>query len=211
MAAQSQSLSSLLGRATIEDHAQVLSTCNAELKKNKGDLDVQHAKVVALIKLDRYDEALHYFDIAGERLRNRARVELAYALYKVGKLDEATQTAGELETRAGKHVKAQALYRAEDFLKVAEIYNELEPQRGLGEEHDLRINRGAVDAQLIWQGNGNRVLKKKPDRGDLEAYETAFNVACASIARGELGQADVLLRRAKGKANSIPSLREETY
>ena len=41
--------------------------------------------------------------------------------------------------------------------------------------------------------------KKKPGREDLEAFETAYNAACGSIARGELGQGEVLLKRAKGR------------
>ena len=41
--------------------------------------------------------------------------------------------------------------------------------------------------------------KKKPGREDVEAFETAYNAACGSIARGELRQGEVLLKRAKGK------------
>lgn len=40
--------------------------------------------------------------------------------------------------------------------------------------------------------------KKKPAREDLEAFETAYNAACGFIARGELGQGEVLLKRARG-------------
>jgi signal recognition particle subunit SRP72 len=66
------------------------------------------------------------------------------------------------------------------------------------EAHDLRINRGAVDAQLQWTGNHDEVHNKRHGREDLEAFETTYNAACGSIARGELGQAEVLLKRAKG-------------
>lgn len=67
------------------------------------------------------------------------------------------------------------------------------------EENDLRINQGALDAQLEWKGYGDKVQKKKPSREDLEAFETAYNAACGSIARGELSQAEILLKRAKGR------------
>ena len=66
------------------------------------------------------------------------------------------------------------------------------------EAHDLRINRGAVDAQLQWTGNYDAVQNKRPGREDLDAFETTYNAACGYIARGELGQAEVLLKRAKG-------------
>ena len=38
----------------------------------------------------------------------------------------------------------------------------------------------------------------RPTRDDLEAFETVYNAACLGIARGEFGQAEVLLKRAKG-------------
>ena len=47
--------------------------------------------------------------------------------------------------------------------------------------------------------------KKKPVREDLEAFETAYNAACESIARGELGQGEVWLKRAKGNHDSEDS------
>lgn len=66
------------------------------------------------------------------------------------------------------------------------------------EESDLRINAGAVDAQLQWQGRSSLVRKKQPTREDLEAFETAYNAACGCVARGELAQAEFLLKKAKG-------------
>jgi signal recognition particle subunit SRP72 len=66
------------------------------------------------------------------------------------------------------------------------------------EDNDLRINSKATDAQLEWSGQGQLVQKKRPSREDLEVFEVAYNAACGSIARGELGQGEVLLGRAKG-------------
>ena len=62
---------------------------------------------------------------------------------------------------------------------------------------DLRINTGATYAQLEWAGRASADAPQKPAREDMEAFETAYNAACQSIARDELGQAEVLLRRAK--------------
>lgn len=62
---------------------------------------------------------------------------------------------------------------------------------------DLRINTGATYAQLEWAGRASADAPQKPSREDMEAFETAYNAACQSIARDELGQAEVLLRRAK--------------
>lgn len=62
---------------------------------------------------------------------------------------------------------------------------------------DLRINTGATQAQLEWSGRATASQPQKPSREDLDAFETAYNAACNSIARDELGQAEILLRRSK--------------
>lgn len=90
------------------------------------------------------------------------------------------------------------LYRAEDFPATAKVYKDLSSSEPTTEQNDLRINRGAVDAQLIWCGKRVLAESRKPGMEDLEAFETAYNAACGSIARGELRQAEVLLNRAKG-------------
>lgn len=69
----------------------------------------------------------------------------------------------------------------------------------------MRINGSAVDAQLEWKGQNDLVQTKKPKREDMEAFETAYNAACGSIARGELGQGEFLLRRAKGTTDYDPN------
>lgn len=91
-------------------------------------------------------------------------------------------------------------YRTEDFKKAADLYETLASQKSdvAHEDVDLRINNSAVDAQLEWANLGHLVRNKKPGRQDLDAFETAYNAACGSIARGELGQAEILLRRSRG-------------
>lgn len=90
-------------------------------------------------------------------------------------------------------------YRHQDFERAAELYRKLAAQRGAvdNEDMDLRINTGATYAQLEWAGRASVDAPQKPAREDMEAFETAYNAACQSIARDELGQAEVLLKRAK--------------
>lgn len=97
--------------------------------------------------------------------------------------------------------KRSQSYRLENFPRAATIYKDLAASQSAieNEESDLRINSGATDAQLEWRRQGHLVQKRKPGREDLEAFETAYNAACGSIARGELDQGEVLLKRAKGE------------
>lgn len=109
-ATTAQSLSALLRRSTIEDHDEVLRACNSALKKSKTDEEAQHVKVIALLKLDRYEDALRAFEDGGERLKDRLPLERAYALYKQGKYAEeekVTQLAG--GERGLRHVEAQTV------------------------------------------------------------------------------------------------------
>ncbi|KKA22547.1 Signal recognition particle protein [Rasamsonia emersonii CBS 393.64] len=199
-AASVQSLSTLLQRASIEDHEEVLKACNAALKKSKNDVHAQHAKAVALLKLDRYDDALRVLEEGGDALKKRASLEYAYALYKCGKWSEAADVAARLGSgRGAKHVEAQASYRAEKFANAAEIYKNLSNEdTSLGnEQNDIRINTLATNAQLLWKREAGLAEAIRPTREDLEAFETTYNAACSSLARGDLRQSELLLKRAK--------------
>jgi signal recognition particle subunit SRP72 len=118
--AVSQSLSTLLHRSTLDDHEEVLKACNATLKKSKTDVATQQIKAVALLKLDRYDDAARFFEEAGDGLKGKAKLEYAYTLYKVGKLQEAAELASQIGgQRAARHVEAQsvkALILADDII-----------------------------------------------------------------------------------------------
>ncbi|KAL9634812.1 MAG: hypothetical protein Q9164_003860, partial [Protoblastenia rupestris] len=212
MAARPKTLSALLQQSSIDDHEEILKACNAALKTSKNDLEVLDVRLVALIKLDRYDDALRFMEDHGDELKERGKVGRAYALYKIGQLEDAKDLAsGVLDNRGARHVEAQASYRSEDFANAATLYKELSLSRPTldNEDSDLRINSGATDAQLEWKRQGDLVKKKKLGREDLEAFETAYNAACGSIARGELGQGEVLLKRAKDLCMSLDELSDQ--
>lgn len=99
-------------------------------------------------------------------------------------------------------------YRSENFAQASKVYKELANDHVEDEEYDIRINSGAVDAQLEWTGQGELAQKKKPTREDLEVFETAFNAACGSIARGEYAQGEICLKRAKDLCNALSDLSE---
>ncbi|KAL4947558.1 hypothetical protein BDW69DRAFT_178175 [Aspergillus filifer] len=207
-----QSLSALLSRASIDDHEEVLRSCDVALAKSKTDLQVQHVKVVALLKLDRFADCLRVFEEGGDNLKKRAALEYGYALYKTGQPDAAIEVVSRLtESRGARHLEAQATYRAEEFQRTAEIYQALarDTAATANEEHDLRINSWAADAQLQWKGHSESVRHTRPTRDDLEAFETVYNAACLSIAKGEFDQAGMLLKRAKELCRTSEDLTPE--
>ena len=109
-ASDPQSISTLLQKSSLDDHEETLKTCNAVLKKSKADVVAQHMKAIALLKLDRYDEAVHVFESTGQNLKDRAPLEYAYSLYKSGKSREAAEVATRINDGQGaRHVEAQAV------------------------------------------------------------------------------------------------------
>ncbi|KAI1497143.1 SRP72 RNA-binding domain-containing protein [Biscogniauxia marginata] len=196
-------LASLLRASTIQDHDEVLKAANAAIRASKANLSAQHTRVVALLKLDRFDDALRAIAEGGDKLEEECVLEKSYALYKTGHLQDARSTVSSSPStsRAFRHLAAQIAYRAETFQDAADAYHHLayEPGGLPGEENDLKINLLATNAQLEWNGLGHLVDPQhgQPSRDDLEAFETAYNAACSYIARGDLARASVLLRRAR--------------
>jgi signal recognition particle subunit SRP72 len=119
MAASTKSLSALLAQASLEDHDEVLKAANGAIKKSKSDVEAHHVKAIALLNLDRYEDALEVFENT-QGLQEKASFEYAYALYKTGNAAKAVEIAEALGSdggRGSKHMLAQAV-RARDVESV---------------------------------------------------------------------------------------------
>lgn len=106
-----KSLSALLAQSSIEDHDETLRAANAEIKKNKNNVEAQHAKAIALLHLDDFEGALKVFEDVKE-LQQKAQFEYAYTLYKAGDATKAAQIAqssGAKSARKTQHILAQAV------------------------------------------------------------------------------------------------------
>jgi signal recognition particle subunit SRP72 len=213
-------LNSVLRGASVEDHEEALSLANAAAKVAKPGtaeyLTAHHTKVVALLKLDRFDDALRAMAAGGAKLEEECLLEKSYALYKTGDLAEAEKLISNISTpsRGLKHVAAQVAYRGEKFGRAAAIYEKLvetSDSGHYGEDNDLRINSSATNAQLQWQGNSHLVPEdqKQPRREELEAFETAFNAACGCLARGDFAKAAILLKRSRDLCEASEDLSDE--
>ncbi|KAH6654947.1 hypothetical protein BKA67DRAFT_533896 [Truncatella angustata] len=208
-------LTSLLRAASIQDHEEVLKAANAAIKADKSNTQAHHTRVVALLKLDRFHDALRALTDGGHELEKECSLEKAYALYKTGSLPDAQHVVESIQplTRASRHLAGQIAYRAEKFHHAANIYRDLSRQSDgqPGEENDLNINTLATNAQLQWTGLGHLVddEDKQPSREDLEAFETAFNAACGCVARGDWSKASILLKRARDLCEASEDLSDQ--
>jgi len=211
-------LISLLRTSTIHDHDEALRLATAALLVNNSDTKSQRTKIVALLKLDRFHDAVRAIDEGGDRLTRLCRLELAYALYKTGELDKAAEILMCSESRTAReyrHLAAQVAYRAERFEDAINIYRDLlEDQGGSGgEENDLFVNYLAAIAQLEWQeGSGeyhSATARQDDNGGHNDSFEIDYNNACVSIAHGEFSTASALLQRAMHLCDESEDLSEE--
>ncbi|KAH7141175.1 hypothetical protein B0J13DRAFT_503400 [Dactylonectria estremocensis] len=203
-------LSALLRASSIQDHDEVLKAADAAIKANKDDVASQHTRIVALLKLDRFDDALRAIDAGGTKLNALCVLEQAYALYKTGKLEDATVVlkASGLGKRSLSHVAAQVAYRSERFDDSRAIYSRLldAADDADTEENDLSINVRAASAQSEWLGYS---FLSPPPIQDSDGFEVCYNTACACIARGSFDVAANLLQRAIRLCDASDDLTQE--
>ncbi|OTB05286.1 hypothetical protein M426DRAFT_22144 [Hypoxylon sp. CI-4A] len=218
MANPAATLTSLLRSTTIQDHDEILKAANAAIKASKKDINAQRTRVVALLKLDRFDDALRAIAEGGDILESECVLEKSYALYKSGQLQDAEKTLDTAPppsktSRAFGHLSAQIAYRAEKFSDAADTYRHLSQTSGglSGEENDLKINLLATNAQLEWNGRGHLLpdQERQPSRDHLEAFETAYNAACTCIARRDFSRASVFLKRAQNLCEASEDLSDD--
>ena len=189
-------LTSLLRQSTIDDHDEILKAANASLKTSKTDTVAQQTRIVALLKLDRFDDALRAIADGGSALQDASRLEHAYALYKTGKLDQAADVARGATARSFSHVAAQVAYRAERFDDARQIYEALSSDSAASdEESDLLINSLATAAQCSWGLTAGAATPGPTSSQANDTFEVVYNIACGAIARGELSKALGLLQR----------------
>ena len=192
----SGSLNSLLNRASLDDHDALLDASEKVLKSSTSDSQAQQIKAVALLKLERYTDALTFFE-QSTTLQSEIPEAYAYCLYKNGKFEQAVKVASAAdETRGALHLVLQAAYRAEDWEAANEAHSVLAKQTVSKEEFDLHVNKLALDAEGLWleKLTANAVPRATTD--DLAAFDTAYNAACISVSKGQLQEADILLKRA---------------
>jgi signal recognition particle subunit SRP72 len=124
MTTKSRDLSAILQQVHLASTEEVLKAANAALKVSKSDSTAHRARITALLKLDRYSDALQAFDHGGPTVRQDAPFELAYALYKAGEPNNAKAIVERQnrKTRGLMHVAAQTV-RNDRFQGESQLAN----------------------------------------------------------------------------------------
>jgi signal recognition particle subunit SRP72 len=111
MSPSGQSLATLLKKTHISSPEDILKSANVAIKQNKTDVMALHVRIVALLKLERYEDVLRAYEDAGDKFKQHAPLEYAYALYRCDKLEEAQKIVEKSgsQDRGLLHVAAQSV------------------------------------------------------------------------------------------------------
>ncbi|KAK9452104.1 uncharacterized protein V1518DRAFT_410369 [Limtongia smithiae] len=200
-----------------EEHANVLDLANKILRQNPADKKAIRAKTIALIKLERYVDALAAATGGGATHATELALERGYCHYRVGQLEVASDVVatalaskelGAIERRGLIHLQAQIAYRLENFSQAKDLYSALGNESALveGETHDILVNSLAIDAQQSFNTPGSTDSARPVT---ALSHEAAYNLASLHIGEHRYRDALALLQQAKSLAQSVEGLSEE--
>ncbi|KAI8463766.1 MAG: hypothetical protein J3K34DRAFT_526736 [Monoraphidium minutum] len=174
-------------------HSKGLKVIEQILKLSPGDEDALRCKVVGLVNEGEFDEALKV--LGHKRLEGKMHFERAYALYRVGRLQDALKAAGEV----GDDMRSEALqltaqlhYRLGNAAECVAAYDAL--------AKEFKVDSLELKTNILAAYVAGGLSRQLPDlMGSLKvtpksSFEVAFNRACGLVEGGDLGGAETALR-----------------
>ncbi|RUO96585.1 hypothetical protein BC936DRAFT_141795, partial [Jimgerdemannia flammicorona] len=195
------------------EYDKAIKLCDKILQLKPDDRDALHCKVITLIRLEKYQDALN---VCSKKLAaGDLAFEQAYCFYRTNRLPKAlevirtTQQEGSVDSRTLRHLEAQVNYRLEDYPACLAVYHGLlqDMSPSNDEYNDVLANYNAVKSALLF--SGAELDAKYVPKDNTNTYELAYNSACAHVAQGDLAGAERLLETAKKLCRS--SLSDEDY
>lgn len=114
------SLSNLLSQLTLaaaeDDHEKAVTVATDVLSADPANAHAAKQKAIALIKLDKYKEALAFLDEATFLNAADVVLERGFCLYKLGRGKEAVEVLKGSSGRAVQHVLAQNVWNTRSLL-----------------------------------------------------------------------------------------------
>lgn len=177
------------------------------LKKfTKEGKTVYKPKLVCLIQLGMWEDALLLIKKTPPTEMGPAHFEKAYIHYRMGHNDESLEElancdAGDVRAL---ELKAQLFYRLDRFQEAYEIYTYLLKNHGDEHDEERKANMIAVEAQLATKTRNAESFVKSPD-----TFEQLYNSACLDIEAEKFNDARKKLDKALRAAEESPNLDEE--
>ncbi|XP_065873655.1 uncharacterized protein [Euphorbia lathyris] len=168
-------------------YEQAVKVANQVLASAPADEDALRCKVVALIKIEKFDEALSTIQSA-RKLPIDFSFFKAYCLYKLNKLDEALECLKGQESDSGTMLlESQILFRLKKWDAGVDLYQKLQKSKIKALETNLVA--GLVLGGRASEVQGMEASQIKASRD----FELAYNIACSLIERNMYTEAEQLL------------------
>ncbi|KAL6735102.1 hypothetical protein Aduo_005577 [Ancylostoma duodenale] len=198
-----QCLTDLTRADTSGDYQKALQAANRIIRRYPKEQYAFKCKLVCLIQLGMYDDALTLLKKTPPNQMGECAFERAYIFYRLEKNDEALEAleACDPKDHRALELKAQLCYRLDRFQEAYEIFRDLLRNHSDSYDDERKANYLAVQAQLEAMG------VKQQTNDDNETFEQLYNTACQLI---EAGNFDVALTNLdKAIASCRETLSEE--
>uniref|UniRef100_A0A158PA74 Signal recognition particle subunit SRP72 n=1 Tax=Angiostrongylus cantonensis TaxID=6313 RepID=A0A158PA74_ANGCA len=191
-----QCLTDLTRADTSGDYQKALLAANRLIRRYPKEHYAFKCKLVCLIHLSMYDDALTLLRKTPPMLAYRV---FTYILYRLERNDDALEAliACDKSDHRAQELRAQLYYRLDRFQEALEIFRDLLRNHSDSYDDERKANYLAVVAQLEAMGI------KQQSSTDSETFEQLYNSACQLI---EAGNYELAL---KNLDKSIETLSEE--
>ncbi|XP_063531876.1 signal recognition particle subunit SRP72 [Cydia strobilella] len=177
------------------DYDRALKAAGKILQIAPNEQKAFHCKVICFIQLHNFKEALAVLtNSKNAALASDLHFEKAYAQYRLNCPNDALQTVDNAPemTMALKELRAQILYRLEQYQDCYNLYRDIVKNTTDDYEDERKTNMAAVVANL-------GALNPSADlpQFDENTYELAYNVGSTLAMRGKYNEALPVLKRSE--------------
>merc|ERR1712071_660011 len=178
---------------------------------------IQKCKASALLKMSRYDEVVKFINsLSSAEQKSRLAYESSYSLYRQFKNAEAltaisTATINNPDDKLKiDELRAQILYRLEDFQEARDIYKQLLRETSDDLEEDRETNLLACEASIAIRnhttGHAKKLKISKVNAVNPEAY---FNRSIVHVGNADLKKAEKSCQNAKNEYEAFDDLEQD--
>ncbi|XP_075223088.1 signal recognition particle 72 isoform X2 [Lycorma delicatula] len=175
------------------DYERGLKSANKLLHSYQDEEKAFHCKIVCLIQLSRFQDALQAFQKQPKFAENMI-FEKAYCQYRLNQTQEALKTVNSCANPSLKikELTAQILYRLERYDDCFDVYRDIIKNTTDDYEDERETNLSAVVANMTIEGTNKQIPELRE-----QTYELAYNAACRLIGRGQYLEAERKLKVAE--------------
>ncbi|KAI9305739.1 hypothetical protein BJ944DRAFT_161177 [Cunninghamella echinulata] len=186
------------------DDEHSLTLCDQIIKLGGNDISTAlHCKVIALIRLGRYNDAL---SLISRKFRDNTTIDLSFEkLYCYYRTNQWQQASDLLETIKKSHpndtsllyLEAQLYYSQDKYKEAVDIYETLIKQIDVNDHiyEEVQVNLLAAKTGLLFDHPEESLIVDIDPKHS--GYEVTYNTATALLAQGDFNQAINLLEEAR--------------